>query len=487
MTSTISFVFPHQIFEENPCLDKHRRVFLLEDDLFFSKQPFHQLKLVLHRATMKFYSDFLTNKGYRTTYIDHHEYQSMEHFFKQNLTDESITEIHCCDPIDFLLNKRLQRFCSMLNIKLVLYKSPNFINSTAENETFLGKPKTSYRLNDYYIKQRVHHQILTVDDQPQGGSWSFDHENRKSLPKDYQSPLPDFPKNNLYIHNAQKYVSQYFSDHPGSSADFFYPVTFSEAKAFLRNFLSFRFNDFGAYQDALSKYHPFLNHSLLSSSINCGLLNPSFVLEESIQYAAKHNIPLNSIEGFVRQILGWREFVRAIYERHGVEQRTKNFWRHDRKLVLEDFEQIQPFNAAHEKAVRFAYTHHIERLMITGNLLLLTEINPDDVYSYFMTYFIDAYDWVMVPNVYGMSQFADGGIMSTKPYISSANYLQKMGADKKGEWTKIWTGLYWRFLFKHQDYFKANHRTKMMMYQFDKLSDDQLKSHIDYADQLLKK
>jgi deoxyribodipyrimidine photolyase-related protein len=425
------------------------------------------------------------NQGYRVTYIDNKAYKSLDNFTQKNLSDEAITEIHCCDPVDFLLKKRLLRCAKKLNIKLVIHESPNFINTSSLNEEFLGKEKKNYRLNDFYVKQRVHHQILTIENQPVGGSWSFDQENRKPLPKNHQSPTPHFPKNSPYVVNAQKYVEEHFSNNPGATKDFFYPVTFSEARDFLANFLMFRFHDFGPYQDALSE-QPFLNHSLLSSSINCGLLTPKFVLEESIRFVAENAIPLNSLEGFIRQLIGWREFIRAIYERHGVKQRTTNFWKHDRKLDISRFESVEPFMEAHKKAVRFGYTHHIERLMVTGNFLLLAETHPDDVYTYFMTYFVDAYDWVMVPNVYGMSQFADGGMMSTKPYVSSANYLQKMGAAKKGDWTTIWTGLYWRFLFKNQDYFKTNHRTKMMVYQLNNKSSEQLKKYINDADLIFK-
>ena len=485
MTPTVSIIFPHQIFEENPCLDKHRRTFLVEDDLFFSRQPFHKMKLVLHRATMKFYADYLTNKGYRVTYIDHDDYQSMERFFKRDLSDESVTEVHVCEPVDFLLSKRLKRYSDKYGLTLHTYETPNFFNTREQNESFLGKVKKNYRLGDYYKKQRLTHRILLDGDEPSGGAWSFDTENRKALPKGYIAPFPLFPHPNQYVTKAIDYVNEQFGNNPGEIQPFIYPVTFEEAKQLFDNFLEFRFHDFGPYQDALSSDQPFLNHSLISSSINCGLLSPLYVVEKATDYARTNQVSLPSLEGFIRQILGWREFIRAIYERHGVEQRNSNFWQSHNKLKGVVLEEIRPLSEIHRKAQRCAYSHHIERLMVLGNFFLLAEIDPDEVYNYFMTYYIDAYDWVMVPNVYGMSQFADGGMMATKPYISSSNYLLKMGATKSGDWKQLWDALYWRFLFIHRDFFEMNHRTKMMIYHLDKISPDRMNKIIKLSNQLL--
>lgn len=486
MTTSISIVFPHQIFEENPCLDKHRRVFIVEDDLFFSYQPFHKMKLVLHRAAMKFYADYLSNKGYRVTYIDHDDYNDLATFFKRDLSDESVEELHVCNPVDFYLSKRLKKQSEMFNIKCVVHETPNFYNTAALNNTHLGAKKKTYRMGDFYKKQRIYHNIMVdQNDEPLGGAWSFDKENRKSLPKGYTAPFPNFPKNNQYVERAIEYVETHFGDHPGATQPFIYPATFDEAKQFLKDFLEYRFQDFGPYQDALSNDQPFLNHSLLSSSINCGLLSPKYVVDQAVEYANENKVPLSSLEGFVRQIIGWREFMRAIYERHSVEQRNKNFWKSEKKLDGAVLDEIKLLKDVHRKAEKSAYAHHIERLMVLGNFFLLAEIHPDAVYNYFMTFYIDAYDWVMVPNVYGMSQFSDGGILATKPYISSSNYLKKMGAKSDPDWMQLWDALYWRFLFKNRDFFENNHRTKMMVYHLDKMSEDRLENLLKRANDFL--
>jgi deoxyribodipyrimidine photolyase-related protein len=430
---------------------------------------------------MKFYADFLMNQGYRVTYIDHLDYGKLGTFFKRDLSDESVQEVHLCEPVDFLLSKRIQKAAKDNNLKIVEYRTPAFINDTVINEEHLGKEKKHYRLGDFYKKQRVLHNILVENGKPKGDSWSFDHDNRKSLPKDYTAPFPNFPEENQYVKKAIAYVDELFSENPGQVHPFLYPVTFDEAKRLMYNFFEYRFHDFGPYQDALSSTQPFLNHSMLSSSINCGLLSPKFVVHEALDYCNENTIPLSSLEGFIRQIIGWREFIRAIYERHGTQQRNLNTWNSNHQLNGELLNQLKPLRELHQKVEKCAYAHHIERLMVFGNFFRLAEIHPDAVYNYFMQYYIDAYDWVMVPNVYGMSLHADGGIMSTKPYISSSNYLIKMGAKKDSDWAPLWDALYWRFVYKHQEYFKSNPRTKPMTFHLNRMSQDKLEEHLRRA------
>lgn len=485
MTEEVSIVFPHQLFEENPCLDKHRRVFLLEDDLFFNYQPFHKQKLVLHRASMKFYADYLRNKGFRVTYIDYADHEDLGTFFKRDLSDELVKKVHFCDPVDDFLSKRISRCSNECNVERVQYETPMFLNTDVDNEKALGSEKAYYRMADYYRHQRKQLDILVENGKPLHGKWSFDADNRKSLPKNYQAPTPFTPNKNQYVSKAIEYVESQFSDHPGSLEEFIYPVTFEEARDSLQHFLEFRFDNYGPYQDALSNEQPFLNHSLISSSLNNGLLTPKYVVDQALKTAEESDVNYSSLEGFIRQIIGWREFIRAIYIRHGVKERNSNFWKNNRKLSPEELSKISILKNVQQKAERFAYAHHIERLMVLGNFMLLAELHPDEVYNYFMIYYIDAYDWVMVPNVYGMSQFADGGLMSTKPYISSSNYLKKMGAKLDDETIEIWDALYWRFLYRNKDFFESNHRTKMMVYHLNKMSEKQLNEVLSTANSFL--
>ena len=218
--------------------------------------------------------------------------------------------------------------------------------------------------------------------------------------------------------------------------------------------------------------------------LNVGLLTPKELIEKSVAFAKSNKVPINSLEGFVRQIVGWREFMRGMYESRGSDERTRNFWGFTKKIPKAFYEGttgVLPIDQTIKKVLQTGYCHHIERLMVLGNFMLLCEFDPDEVYQWFMELFIDSYDWVMVPNVYGMSQFADGGLMATKPYISGSNYLMKMGNYKKGEWQATWDGLFWRFMDTHRDFFQQNPRLGMLVSVFDKMPIEKQQKHRDLA------
>jgi deoxyribodipyrimidine photolyase-related protein len=216
--------------------------------------------------------------------------------------------------------------------------------------------------------------------------------------------------------------------------------------------------------------------------LNVGLLTPNEVIDATLAFAQNHDVPLNSLEGFIRQVLGWREFIRMVYLSKGREERTRNYWGFKRKLPRSFWmgtTGIVPLDETIHKVRETGYCHHIERLMVLGNCMLLNEFDPDDVYRWFMELFIDAYDWVMVPNVYGMSQFADGGMMATKPYISGSNYLMKMSDYPKGEWQLQWDAWFWRFMHIHRDFFLKNPRLSMLVRSFDKMTEEKRRTILD--------
>ncbi len=243
-------------------------------------------------------------------------------------------------------------------------------------------------------------------------------------------------------------------------------------------FFADRFSEFGPYEDAIHSEHAFMYHSTLSPLLNCGLLTPKDVHEQLKNAQA----PINSVEGLYRQVFGWREFIRLVYRTQDIK---KNYFGHKRRLSPHWYDAttgIPLLDRAIQRAKKHAYTHHIERLMVLGNVMLLCEIHPDDVYTWFMEHYIDSADWVMVPNVYGMSQFADGGVFATKPYICGSNYLRKMSDEPTGEWCDILDGLYWRFIEKNKETFAQNHRMSMMIRLLEKL-DPKRKAHIFAAAQ----
>ena len=313
--------------------------------------------------------------------------------------------------------------------------------------------------------------------------------NREKYPKNKQTPKINIAKKTSNHEEASSYVLKYYKNNNGQiNNEFIYPTNFATAKKWIQEFLKNRFDEFGPYEDAILKEESIINHSVLSPLINSGLITPNYLIQSIVEFYEKNNIRLNSCEGLIRQIIGWREFIRGVYVCKGVEERTKNFWNFNREIPKSFYNAttgIEPVDDTISKINSSGYANHIERLMIIGNFMLLCEFHPDQVYRWFMELFIDSYDWVMVPNVYGMSQFADGGLMSTKPYISSSNYILKMSNYKKGNWCEIWDALFWNFMNNQRDFFSKNPRMRMLISSFDKMDANKRESHLLKADQFL--
>jgi deoxyribodipyrimidine photolyase-related protein len=488
---SVTLLFPHQLFEKHSVLVKSRPVYLIEEFLFFKQYNFHKQKLVFHRASMKAYQNYLQSKGYETHYIEAKEKIADVRNLMPYLKKKGILEIHYGEVTDNYLEKRVSQTAIALALKIIKYESPLFI-LTHKQVTDYFSPKQRFFQTDFYTKQRKQFKIL-VDEkqQPVGGKWTFDAENRSKYPKAKKPPVVKFPKANAYWKEAVEYVEKYFSSNYGeASHTFIYPTTFAESRAWLKQFFEHRFTEFGEYEDALVNNESILHHSVLAPMLNVGLLTPKEILDDAIAFATENKIPLNSCEGFIRQILSWREFIRGVYEVKGTQERTTNYWKFKRKIPPSFWNGttgIAPIDNTIKKVLKTGYCHHIERLMVLGNFMLLCEFDPDEVYRWFMELFIDAYDWVMVPNVYGMSQFADGGLMATKPYISGSNYLMKMSDYEKGDWQPIWDGLFWRFMHSHRDFFMKNPRLGMLVKTFDKMPEVKKEEHIRNANDFLKR
>lgn len=460
MKTKICLVFPQQLFELHPAFEHVSEFWLLEDELFFKQLQFHRKKLAFHRASMSYYAEKLRSNGKIVHYFTQGA-QSLKDIF-ESLGDVA-SEIHVIDPTDYLLERRIKRFATEFKVPIVWYDNPSFLNSKAANLQLLGEQNKRFLLADFYKKQRKRLNILLdADGEALGGRWSFDTDNRKALPKGIEIPqLPTY--RSTWASVAEKAILAEFPDNPGDPDLAYYPVTHDEAKKALNFFIEESFALFGPYQDAFSASSPFVFHSNLSTALNAGLLTPQHVLDVVLDCFNRGKIALESAEGFIRQVIGWREFVRAVYERVGVEQRTKNAMSHQNKLQWKALSKLSFLEGIQEKIDMYAYAHHIERLMLLGNFFFLSEMHPDEVYTFFMAHFMDAYDWVMVPNVYGMSQYADGGLMTTKPYFSGSNYLKKQGFKMDTDGALLFDALFWHFVDKHQDRLRKNLRTVQMV------------------------
>lgn len=487
--SCVTLIFPHQLFREHPALLRDRNVYLVEEWLFFKQVNFHKQKLLFHRASMKEYEQYLANLHFSITYIQSTDERNDVRNLIDHLHQQKVTEIHLVDVVDFLLFKRIKIASEKYAMKVIVYDSPSFILSNKDIFAYQNKRK-SYFQTDFYTQQRKLQNVLMENDgKPTGGKWTFDDENRARFPKKEVPPHVHFPEVNAHILEAKKYVETNFATNYGEiQAPYFFATNFKDADAWLADFLQNRFEKFGLYEDAIVANEYILHHSVISPMLNAGILEPKNILHQCQAFAEKNQIPLNSLEGFMRQIMGWREFIRLVYEREGVLQRTKNYWQFKRKIPSTFWTGttgIEPIDITIKKVLETGYCHHIERLMVLGNFMLLCEFDPDEVHKWFMEMFIDAYDWVMVPNVYGMTQFADGGIMTTKPYISGSNYLMKMSDYPKGEWQGIWDGLFWRFMHVHRDFFLQNPRLGMLIGTFDKMNEEKRNLHLANAENYL--
>lgn len=479
-----ALIYPHQLFADHPALAGMARAVMVEDPLLFTQYPFHRKKLILHRATMKRYAKRLRERGVIVHYIDASELAETGSIVDA-LRRFHIESVRYVDPCDDWLATRLAASLARHKISATVLDDPHFLTDASVGREFAADKKRLF-LTEFYVAQRKRLKLLIADDgQPVGGEWSFDLANRKRLPKGIHIPKVRALQEDESVGEARKYVRAHFRDAIGADAEFGYPTDHAGATAWLAAFVRERLASFGDYEDAISTTHDVLFHSVLTPMLNIGLLSPRQVIDAAL--AESGRVPLNSLEGFVRQVMGWREFVRLVYRRFGRRQRTRNFWGFTREIPSTFYDGstgVEPVDHVIRQVLRTGYRHHIERLMILGNFLLLCEISPDAVYRWFMELFIDSYDWVMVPNVYGMSQFADGGLMTTKPYISGSSYVLKMSDFKKGSWCAVWDALYWRFVDRHADFLSTNPRMAVIVKMRLKLG-NRLKDHLRVADSFL--
>ena len=479
-------------------------VLMLEDLGIASAYRYHRLRLLHTFVAMRAFAARLRQQGHRVVYGELAE--SQQRPFWQRLEQElRAVRPSSADPEALLrlsevpdrgFQAALERFCAERELGLQILPSPAFLESEAESRAWFTGRRRPFMKTFYERQRRRLELLLEANGGPIGGRWSYDSENRRKLPKGYREPtLPQValsPEDGA----VRAQIERFFASNPGELGQLFIPWDQPGADAWLETFLAERLAGFGPYEDALSVRFDTLHHSLLSPLLNIGLLTPQRVLERAMAHVAERGIalepeadapaaaaggtleaggvplPIASLEGFVRQVIGWREFVRGIDLVHGDSQAQANHWGHQRRLApcWEDGSTgLPPLDRAIERVNRLAYNHHIERLMVISCLMLLCEIHPQEAHRWFMERYLDSYDWVMGPNVYGMGLMSDGGIFATKPYLCGSNYILKMGDDRRGPWCEIWDGLYWRFIDRHRQFFASNPRLAMAVRTLERM------------------
>ncbi len=452
---------------------------MIEDYGLCTFQKHHKLKLILFLSAMRSYADELKKNKFKINYYDlNNDFKtSYEKKLENFIIKNKVKELISFEIEDKFFEKKILSLTKKLKISWKVINSPMFLNSRDDFKDYLSKTKKPFMAN-FYKTARIKIDILMDKGKPKGGKWSFDEENRKKLPKDIKIPAMPVANETSHTKNLKKEIKQIFKSHPGDVDNFWLPTTHKDSIKWLDYFIAKKFNLFGDYEDAVDTNNNFLFHSALSPMINLGLITPELIIERIKK--VENKIKINSYEGYIRQIIGWREFIRGIYQNYDKILEENNFFKHKNSLTQKWYDGttgLDPLDHSIQNAKKFGYTHHIERLMVLCNIMNLCEIKPIEVYNWFMEMFVDSSDWVMSPNVYGMGLFSDGGIFSTKPYICGSSYFMKMMNFKKGNWNDIMDGLYWRFINKNRNFFQSNPRLNMMVSIYDKMNTER-KNHI---------
>ncbi len=488
MINFLLILFPSQLFETK-YIDKVLKyteseesngkavILLWEHDYFFTKFPYHKLKLAFHRATMSNYYDKLKSK-YNVEYLESIE-SNHNQFIKNIVNKNKITQIRIFNPIEKELEKLVDdgKLIKSVGLEYIKFPSVYFLNSANfETNTQIQEQLTTTRHDLFYKSQRVKYNIMVKKTKekvvPEGNKWSFDTENREKFPKDQKEPpIPEFKSKTRdeYIDEAIKYIEKNFSKHYGEckKENFIYPIDHAESIKWLDQFVKVKLDKFGRYEDAMASNIDFGYHSLLAALNNIGLITTFDVLKKIAGY--KKNIA--SKEGFIRQIIGWREYCYFVYDKYSDSLVSKSIYNtsHNKYGIPEKVwkaeTKIPIIDGILKKVNTYAYSHHIERLMGIGNFLLLIGTKPDAIYFWFQSMYIDAYDVFMVPNVYGMLLYSMAGDnrMMTRPYFCSSNYLMKMSNYKSEEitfgnttckWDEVFDALYYNLINSYSDVYK---------------------------------
>ncbi len=331
-----ALIYPHQLFHPHPALQVGRMVFLLEDPLLFGNDPrwpisVHVQKRILHRASMKAYEAELVGHGHSVRYIEAPQRSEISSAaLLESVVPESVRALHLADPVDDVLAKRIRRFAASREITLVIHESPNFLTPPDFLHQYTGRPKKPFMARFYEAQRKRMGILIAPDGSPEGGQWSFDSENRSKLPKRHLPPPEPVSCSNRFTREAAEYIERRFPNSLGSATAFRWKVTRVDASAWFERFLDERLENFGIYEDAISSAHATLYHSAMTPMLNIGLLDPQDIIGRVL--ARRDRVPLNSLEGFIRQVIGWREFMRGIYQHRGAVIRTRNFWEFDRPM-----------------------------------------------------------------------------------------------------------------------------------------------------------
>lgn len=497
-------VLGDQLDREAPALSQcdpaSDRVLMIESRAESRRVASHKARSALFLAAMRHHRDWLATQGFHVDYvsIDQPEAESFETALSAALARHRPRKVLMTEAGEYGVQQAIYRCCRSASVELDVVPDTHFICDLGTFDTWASRRKTLV-MEHFYRHMRQSHDILLIDGRPAGGQWNYDKDNRRPFGRQGPGLVPEPPgfTPNHVTRSAIDDVQRLFPDNPGSVEAFDWPVTREQALVALDDFVSYRLAAFGPFQDAMWSGEPFLQHSLLSAGLNLKLLSPREVIDAAIAAGEDGRAPIESVEGFVRQVLGWREFVRGVYWRHmpgylesnalGADANLPGFyWTADTDMAC--------LAETIGQTLRFGYAHHIQRLMVTGLFALLLGVRPQQVHAWYLAVYVDAVEWVEAPNTLGMSQYADGGILASKPYVASGRYISRMSnyctrcrydpGKATGDDACPYTTLYWDFLIRHETRFAAHPRSAMQWRNLDRIDDAQRVEIRNTADRL---
>lgn len=447
----------------------------------------HKQKIAFMFSAMRHFAGELEALGFTVRYTELDDDDNAGSFgaeLARAVDDLGISKVVATEPGEFRVLEAMQDWEAELGIDVDIREDDRFICSHQEFERWAVDRK-ELRMEYFYREMRRKTGLLMEGDDPIGGQWNFDKDNRKSLPKTIDLPAPYNPQSDDTTKNVLDLVADRFASHFGTLEKFAIPVTRSQALRGLDRFIQERLPNYGDYQDAMKQGEPTLFHALIAPALNAGLLLPMEICSRAEQAYHDGLAPLNAVEGFIRQIIGWREYVRGIYWLKMPDYKEINFL--EAKRDLPDFywsadTDMNCIRQVVQETRDHAYAHHIQRLMVTGNFALLYGVEPAQINDWYLAVYADAYEWVQLPNTHGMVMFADGGLLGSKPYAASGAYINKMSdycrkcrfdpSVKNGEKACPFNYLYWNFMIENQTKLKGNRRMAMMYATLGKMADD---------------
>ncbi|WP_019883113.1 MULTISPECIES: cryptochrome/photolyase family protein [unclassified Methylophilus] len=465
----------------------------------------HRQRITLFLSAMRHFAERLRAQDYPLAYfqLDAHPYPDLATVWQTVLQQYQPQAIKVCEPGDWRIWQSLQAVADQHAVPLHVLQDTHFMSSIDQFRRWAAKyseKNTSLRMEFFYRGMRKKYHILMDGEEPAGGSWNFDHDNRQSLGKLGPQALSQPPvfTPDAITQAVMVMVNERFADHPGALASFTWPVTREQALTLLTHFVQEKLAQFGPYQDAMWQNQPYLWHSLLASAMNLKLLNPREVIAAAEQAYVDGRASLASVEGFIRQVLGWREFVRGVYWLEMPTLKSANYFQH--ALDLPNWfwtgqTQMQCLSQCIGQTLQTGYAHHIQRLMVIGLFSTLAQLSPQQVSAWFLAVYVDAVEWVELPNVAGMALYANGGRFTSKPYIASGAYIQRMSnyctgcrydpKQKTGDRACPFTTLYWGFLIRHEALLAANPRTRLMVKHIATMPEEERLAIAAFAEQRL--